>query len=72
MSGVLDIFVAVPAGAHHGLWIEMKLRSNELTPEQSSFAQRVAQRRYAVFVAYSWKEALAIWCAYLGLELPPL
>lgn len=62
-AGVWDIFVPVPRlapdgrGYSHGLWIEMKTVTGELSSEQKDFIGEMARRGYSRVVARSWYEA---------------
>lgn len=69
LSGVADLLVPVAMGGFHGLWIEMKSGSNDMTPEQVWFKGAVEAQGYRHEVCRSWDEALRVWCQYLDLEL---
>ena len=58
LSGVPDLFLPVPRGKYHGLYIEMKHGSNTLTENQERFLQNAANVGYAVAVCYSAQEAI--------------
>ena len=58
LSGVPDLFLPVPRGKYHGLYIEMKHGSNTLTENQKKFLQNAANVGYAVSVCYSANEAI--------------
>ena len=58
LSGVPDLFLPVPRGKYHGLYIEMKHGSNTLTENQKKFLQNAANAGYAVSVCYSANEAI--------------
>ena len=55
-AGVWDIFLPVPRGRWHGLFIEMKVGNNVLTTPQTDFISKLADN-YAFMVCYSWEEA---------------
>ena len=58
LSGVPDLFLPVPVGKYHGLYIEMKHGKNTLTDNQERFLQNAANVGYAVAVCYSAQEAI--------------
>jgi len=58
LSGVPDLFLPVPVGKYHGLYIEMKHGKNTLTENQERFLQNAANVGYAVAVCYSAQEAI--------------
>jgi hypothetical protein len=37
IRGVPDTFLMLPKNGYHGFWIEFKIGSNKLTPEQAAF-----------------------------------
>jgi len=55
-AGVWDIFLPVPRGRWHGLFIEMKVGGNKLTKPQKEFVFSLSDN-YAFMVFYSWEEA---------------
>ena len=67
-AGVWDIFLPVPSGQYHGLFIEMKWGKNTLTPAQKEFGDYATQQGYCCKVAYSAEEAIEIIDEYLGNE----
>lgn len=58
LSGVPDLFLPVPRGKYHGLYIEMKHGDNTLTENQKKFLQNAANVGFAVSVCYSAQEAI--------------
>ena len=58
LSGVPDLFLPVPRGKYHGLYIEMKHGTNTLTDNQKRFLQNAANVGFAVSVCYSAQEAI--------------
>ena len=50
-KGVLDVFVSVPSGPYHGLYIEFKAGKNKLSEAQAKFADRMTKRGFLVVVA---------------------
>ena len=55
-AGVWDIFLPVPRGRWHGLFIEMKVGNNKLTTKQEEFVVSLSNN-YSFMVCYSWEEA---------------
>lgn len=50
-AGVLDVFVAIPSGIHHGLFIEFKRKGGKMTPAQAQFARQAMAAGFPVIVA---------------------
>jgi len=55
-AGVWDIFLPVPRGQWHGLFIEMKVGNNKLTRAQAKFRFDLIDN-YRLMICYSWDEA---------------
>lgn len=53
-AGVPDVFVPVPSGGWHGLYIEFKYGRNVMSVEQAEFMGRMHSFGYACAVAYDW------------------
>lgn len=65
-SGVPDIFLPIPRGKAHGLWIEMKrVRSGHLTPKQQEWIELLTSQGYIAHVCYGWEQASKVITAYL-------
>jgi hypothetical protein len=45
-KGVSDIFLPVPRHGWSGLWIELKVENNKLTPEQAEFQEDMRKAGY--------------------------
>ena len=56
-SGVPDLFLPVPKGDYHGLYIEMKVNKNKPTDNQIKWLSALNSFGYATAVCYSAKEA---------------
>lgn len=56
LSGVSDLFLAVPTIEYHGLFIEMKIKPNKPTHEQLQFIEAMNNRKYKAVVCYSFDE----------------
>lgn len=66
-AGVWDIFVPIPKGNYHGLWVEMKYGKNKLSESQELFGAQMERNGYQTEVAYSAEEAYAKIQSYLGV-----
>jgi len=64
-AGVSDLFLAIPSGHFHGLWIEMKIKPNKVTDSQVAWITRMASVGYAAIVCWSWEEARQAILEYL-------
>lgn len=60
LSGVPDLFLPVPRGDKHGLFIEMKSEGGRPTRDQLRFIQDVIDLDYAAHICYSAKEAIEL------------
>lgn len=56
-AGVWDIFLPIPRGEAHGLFIEMKYGSNTLTQFQKDFGEFAKAQGYKAKVAYNFEQA---------------
>ena len=56
-AGVPDIFLPVPKGIYHGLYIEMKAGDNKPTEKQTEWLTALRRQGYAVAVCWSHFEA---------------
>ncbi len=76
-KGVADIFLPVlkvrtelispnDFQYHSGLWIEMKVGKNKLSPEQDGFCDFVLRQGYRFALAYSWIYAAKFIETYLS------
>lgn len=66
-SGVPDLILDYPAGAYHGLRIEMKVGSNRTTQEQKDCLWSLFDAGYFVAVCYSAAAAIELIVKYLNL-----
>ena len=56
--GVSDLFLPVPRGEYHGLWIEMKKRvGGKVSPEQKEWLSGMKALGYRTKVCRGWEEA---------------
>nr|DAU58489.1 MAG TPA: Nuclease [Caudoviricetes sp.] len=70
-AGVPDIFLPVPRGENHGLFIEMKRRKfGKLSKEQADWMEKLSGKGYACAVCFGWQAAAETIEAYLnGAEI---
>lgn len=67
---VSDIFVAIPVGGEHGLFIEMKrVKGSRVDPEQLKWAERVSAEGYRAVIAKGFDEARLAIDDYFGVAL---
>ena len=73
-AGVSDLFLPIPVGELHGLWIEMKAPAGETTKagtvskEQSKWLEMMELSGYGAAVAFGADEAISIIKEYMGME----
>ena len=65
-AGVPDLCLAVPRGAYHGLYIELKVGTNKPTENQLAWLKLLKQHGYAVAVCYGAEEAKDVIDKYLN------
>lgn len=70
-SGVPDLFLPVPRGGMHGLWVELKARRKGAcaSVDQVWWLERLAVVGYMAVVCHGWEEARGVIEAYLGGKL---
>lgn len=66
-AGVADIFICVPRGTFHGLWMELKCGKNKPTESQKSFLSRMTLRGYLCGCLVGFEASIAFLEAYLAL-----
>lgn len=66
-AGVPDVFLPVPCGKYHGLYIEMKYDKNKPTEKQTKYLKALSEQGYGVAVCYTWEDAAKAICKYLGI-----
>jgi hypothetical protein len=64
-AGVSDLFLSVPRGQFHGLYIEMKKPNGVVSPSQQRFQCIVTSQEYAAYVCYSAAQARKLIAVYL-------
>ena len=65
-AGIPDLFLPVPAGPFHGLWVEMKKQGGRPSHEQVCRLAELRRNGYRAVIAVGWREAVAIISDYLG------
>lgn len=66
-AGVCDLFLPVPRGGYHGLYIEMKRqKGGRLSPEQKDFIEFVQSHGYRAEVCPGWIVARDVLVDYLN------
>lgn len=66
-SGVPDVFLPVPSGGFHGLYIEMKRRKGgTVSAEQKRWIEALGDQGYLVEVCKGWESAVAVIEDYLS------
>jgi hypothetical protein len=78
-AGVPDLMLAYPVrqhwdqlnsdGSYHGLFLEMKVKPNKVSPEQIAWIENLIINGYYCKVCYSWIEARDTLIAYLEGKL---
>lgn len=66
-AGVPDLFLAVPRGPYHGLWVEMKSAAGTCSDAQKAFHPLLLAQGYHVQVCKGWDQATRAITAYLKL-----
>lgn len=65
--GIPDIFLPVPCGPYHGLFIELKSKGGRASDKQKEYMFRLSELGYCVRLCKSFDEAVAaIQSYYLG------
>ena len=65
-AGVPDIFLPVPRGEYHGLFIELKrIKYSTVSKEQRQYILQLRRLGYAAFVCKGWQNAAGTIVKYL-------
>ena len=64
-AGVPDLFLPVPRGAYHGLFIEMKAPKGRTSNAQNTWIEKLKSNGYAVKVCYGFESAQQTLLSYL-------
>ena len=65
-SGVWDLHLMYPCNGFHGMYIEMKVGTNVLSPDQIDFGNDAIALGYCCAVCYTWEQARDAILNYLG------
>jgi hypothetical protein len=57
LSGVSDMFLMVPRGTFHGLFIEMKTAKGKVSDNQQKFLDIARSQGYEAIVCYGFEDA---------------
>lgn len=66
--GVPDLFLPVPRGKYHGLFIELKKAGGRVSADQGWWLEHMDRKGYACRVCWGWCEAAEVLQWYLKLE----
>lgn len=70
--GIPDLFLPVPLGGYHGLWLEMKRSEanggGKVSKPQEEFRDFAYSKGYGWAVCYGWRQARLILLEYLAQE----
>ena len=64
-AGVSDLFLPVPKGEFHGLWIEMKSKKGRPTKAQKKWLKDMKELGYQTAICYGAEEAIEVLKEYL-------
>ena len=56
-SGVPDLMLPIPAKGYHGLFVEMKTKTGEVSENQKKWLDALNGFGYLAVVAYGWEDA---------------
>lgn len=65
LSGVPDLFLALPSGEYHGLWLELKVGKNKLTDNQKKMFALLTEQGYKCVEVRSVEEFIEVTEEYL-------
>lgn len=71
-TGVPDVFLSVPAGGYHGLWVELKTKKGRATAEQAEYIAMERALGYRAEICHGYEEAERVFREYLEPLLPVL
>jgi len=70
-AGVSDLFLPLPAGGYHGLWLELKKRKRDdggkVSKNQSDFLEAMREQGYKAVVCYGADSAIRVIKEYAGI-----
>jgi len=67
-AGVPDIVLPVARGLYHGLFIEFKVGTNKLTPEQHDWLEALKAEDYCAVCVNGWENAVKTIEQYISLQ----
>lgn len=65
-AGTPDMFLAVPVGKYHGLWIELKRPTGRIAPSQKTMLGELDAQGYAAYASYGFDAAVKLIMGYLA------
>ena len=65
-AGIPDLFLPVPRGKYHGLFIEMKAPKGRTSAAQNVWIERLGKNGYTVKVCYGFEQAQKALLDYLA------
>lgn len=63
---VPDIFLPVPRGSWHGLFIEMKKPKGQIEPGQLQYIEKLHQLGFGACICFGWEKATETILSYLN------
>jgi hypothetical protein len=66
-SGVPDLFLPVPRGGYHGLFIEMKVVGGRPSKNQAVWIENLTRQGYMTIVCFNWIVAKDAIVSYLSM-----
>jgi len=67
LAGVSDIFLPVPRGNYHGLYIELKVKGGKISDNQKWWLSETTKQGYLSVVCFGWVEASEVIGQYLNM-----
>lgn len=65
LAGVSDLFLMIPKGVYHGMFIEMKAKAGKVSDSQKEFMAAASSMNYKTVVCYGFDEAKEAITKYL-------
>ena len=65
LAGVSDLFLMIPKGEYHGMFIEMKAKAGKVSDSQKEFMAAASSINYKTVVCYGFDEAKEAITKYL-------
>jgi hypothetical protein len=65
LAGVSDLFLMIPKGEYHGMFIEMKAKTGSVSDKQKEFMEAASSMNYLAVVCYGFDEAKTAITKYL-------